>query len=103
VSHRYLSIVRHDRSCMSELWGPYNEKGERNRERKFVARLNKTLYGLMQAAWEWNKKLHGAMVKMGYERVMVDHCIYIRTSSYRTPVVGIHVAPQSTLFHSLLG
>jgi hypothetical protein len=31
------------------------------------------------------------MVGMGYERVVVDHCIYIRTSSHGTWIVGMHI------------
>jgi hypothetical protein len=56
-----------------------------------VAFLNKMLYGLMQVACEWNKKLHTAMMGMGYIRVTVDHCIYIWTTKNGMSIVGVHV------------
>jgi hypothetical protein len=31
------------------------------------------------------------MVGMGYERVVVDHCIYVRTSSHSTSIVSMHI------------
>src|SRR5882724_6776295 len=45
----------------------------------------------MQAACGWNQHLHQAMTENGYERVSVDHCIYVRTSSLGTSIVAIHV------------
>jgi hypothetical protein len=31
------------------------------------------------------------MVGMGYERVVVDHCIYVRISSHGTSIIGVHM------------
>jgi hypothetical protein len=56
-----------------------------------VARLNKTLYRLMQAAREWNKRLNAAMVEMGYVRITVDHCVYTRMTKVGTSIVAVHV------------
>ena len=48
-------------------------KGGSNR----VYRLLKSLYGLKQAARQWNKKLHNTLIAMGFKRLESDHAIYI--------------------------
>ena len=39
--------------------------------------LLKSLYGLKQAARQWNKKLHDTLIAMGFKRLESDHSIYI--------------------------
>jgi hypothetical protein len=46
---------------------------------------------LMQAAREWDKRLHATMVKIGYVQVAVYHCIYIRMTVDGTSIVAVHV------------
>ena len=57
----------------------------------WASHLNKTLYGLMQAACGWNQHLHRNMVNNGYTRILSDHGVYIRTSKLGTSIVAIHV------------
>src|SRR5277367_4314992 len=42
-----------------------------------VCQLRKSLYGLKQAARQWNKKLHDALGSMGFKRLESDRSIYI--------------------------
>ena len=42
-----------------------------------VCCLRKSLYGLKQAARQWNKKLHDAFASMGFKRLESDRSIYI--------------------------
>jgi len=42
-----------------------------------VCLLIKSLYGLKQASRQWNKKLHDALVSMGFKRLESDRSIYI--------------------------
>jgi transposase InsO family protein len=42
-----------------------------------VCLLLKSLYGLKQAARQWNKKLHNALIAMGFKRLESDRSIYI--------------------------
>ena len=44
----------------------------------FALGLHKTLYGLKQAAREWNRKLHSVMVALGFTRSSSDPCFYHR-------------------------
>ena len=43
----------------------------------FVCKLKKSLYGLKQAARQWNKKLHSTLIKLGYKRLESDRSIYV--------------------------
>ena len=42
-----------------------------------VCLLRKSLYGLKQAARQWNKKLHVTLAAMGFKRLESDRSIYI--------------------------
>jgi hypothetical protein len=42
-----------------------------------VFRLRKLLYGLKQAARQWNKKLRSVLEGIGYSRLRSDNSIYI--------------------------
>jgi hypothetical protein len=43
----------------------------------YVCKLSKSLYGLKQAARQWNKKLHTTLLDMGFRRLDSDSSIYI--------------------------
>ena len=43
----------------------------------YCCKLNKSLYGLKQAARCWNHKLHEVFTKMGFSRIESDHSVYI--------------------------
>ena len=42
-----------------------------------VLRLNKSLYGLKQAARVWNKTLHQSMIKENFTQSKFDECLYV--------------------------
>jgi Reverse transcriptase (RNA-dependent DNA polymerase) len=42
-----------------------------------VLKLRKSLYGLKQAARQWNKKLHGVLKGMGFKRLESDRSLYL--------------------------
>src|SRR5258708_18566720 len=44
---------------------------------EYVCRLNKSIYGLKQAARLWNEKLHAALLDMGFTRIQSDPSLYI--------------------------
>ena len=44
---------------------------------EYVLRLQKAIYGLKQAAHQWNKKLHSTLVSMNFKRLESDHSVYI--------------------------
>ena len=45
---------------------------------QLVCNLNKSLYGLKQAAHEWYHKFHSFMLSQGYRRNEIDHCLYTK-------------------------
>jgi hypothetical protein len=44
---------------------------------EYVCKLNKSLYGLKQAARQWNKKLHSTLLSLDYKRLESDRSVYI--------------------------
>jgi hypothetical protein len=48
---------------------------------EYVCRLNKSIYGLKQAARLWNEKLHSALLDMGFNRICSDPALYTLASN----------------------
>ena len=55
-----------------------------------VCKLTKALYGLKQAGLAWRKKLEQALRSVGFEPLLSDPCIYVRTND-PTNMIGTHV------------
>ena len=71
ISHAFINGDLDETIYMRQAEGYH--KGGSNR----VYRLLKSLYGLKQAARQWNKKLHDTLIAMGFKRLESDHAIYI--------------------------
>lgn len=56
-----------------------------------VCRLRKSLYGLKQAARNWNAKLHATLLKMGFKRIDSDRSVYIYVRGAVRIIVPIFV------------
>ncbi|CAA7270786.1 unnamed protein product [Cyclocybe aegerita] len=56
-----------------------------------VLHLCKSLYGLKQAARQWNKKLHAALVEMGFKHIEADRSVYIYSNGVVKIIVPIYV------------
>ena len=52
-----------------------------NRNKKFVCRLKKSLYGLKQSLRQWYKKFNSFMMSQNYIRSEYDHCVYFKKLS----------------------
>lgn len=64
---------------------PGSEKSDK------VFKLNKSLYGLKQAARVWNQTLHRAMTQAGFTQSKHDDCLYIYNNHDDVCYVIIHV------------
>jgi hypothetical protein len=53
------------------LEGGFNKK-------LYVLKLNKNLYGLKQAGYNWYKKLKGGMIARGFKMCQSDPCVYTK-------------------------
>src|SRR5260370_9615390 len=56
-----------------------------------VLQLKKTLYGLKQAGWVWNQRLHTALTKLNYTRLYSDTCVYVRHQNRKLAIIAFHV------------
>ena len=56
-----------------------------------VLRLKKTIYGLKQSARVWNKRLHDALLSLGYMRLYADSCVYTRRLKGKLAILAFHV------------
>jgi transposase InsO family protein len=56
-----------------------------------VYKLNKSLYGLRQAARTWNKTLHEELMRNGFEQNLADKCLYVKKSNDYVLYILIHV------------
>lgn len=56
-----------------------------------VCLLQKSLYGLKQAAFAWNKMIHEYLVQIGFAACAVDQCIYVKIIDCRCIFICLHV------------
>ena len=52
----------------------FKTKGKEN----LVCKLKKSLYGMKQTPHQWYKRFDSFMLKHGFRRIEVDHCVYIK-------------------------
>lgn len=73
-----------------ELPQGFHSQGE-----KRVCRLIKSLYGLKQAARQWNTKLSESLLKFQLKQSELDHSLFIKKIKVRNVVVLIYVDDMS--------
>ena len=60
--------------------------------RQLVCKLKKSLYGLKQAAREWNEVLNATLLRFGFRRGRIDTCVYrYDASGGRTLILLVYV------------
>lgn len=66
----------------TDIWMEFPQgvepEGEPGGERKYVVKLNKSLYGLKQASFNWFEKLKSALVDRNFTPSKVDPCLYLK-------------------------
>ena len=60
-------------------------------EEKLVCRLNKTIYGLKQAANNWYKELENFILRQGFTRSRNNHCLFARSETEGQPFILVGV------------
>lgn len=71
-------------------------KGFKEREEDYVWRLNKTLYGIMQGAYNWTENLNSTFEGYGYYKSKANPQIYLKvfenkftlTSTWTDDILG---------------
>ena len=64
-----------------EIYMEQPEGFVQNRNKKFVCRLKKSLFGLKQSPRQWYKKFDSFMMSQNYIRSEYDHCVYFKKLS----------------------
>ena len=54
-------------------------------------KLEKTVYGLKQAGRMWNNKLNDILIKIGFERLQSEPCVYIKKNKHNKIICIIAV------------
>ena len=52
-----------------------------------ICKFNRSLYGLKQTSRQWYKKFDAIMLKRGYKRSHVDHCLYTNRDENGSPII----------------
>jgi hypothetical protein len=65
--------------------------GYENENKNLVCRLLKSIYGLKQAAYVWNKKIDDVFKKMEFTQSSADPCLYIRTKNGKSSYILVFV------------
>ena len=59
--------------------------------RRLVLHLGKSIYGLKQAGRQWNKKMHAALLEMGFVRIKADAGVYVYERGEVRVIMPIYV------------
>lgn len=61
------------------------------KDTKLVCKLRKSIYGLKQAAYNWNQSINSFLVNEGFERSKCDSCLYFRRNGDQFEFIVIWV------------
>ena len=64
---------------------------ENQNSKNLVCKLQKSLYGLKQAARAWNEKINGVLIDNGFRRSDADSCLYVKLEEGSYTYIVIHV------------
>ncbi|XP_031252142.1 uncharacterized protein LOC116110042 [Pistacia vera] len=65
----------------------FNSKDEAHK----VCKLQKSLYGLKQASWQWNLKFSGALIEGGFQQSKYDYSLFIKKNNGLLTVLLLYV------------
>ena len=57
----------------------------------WVMKLIKSLYGMKQASYIWNRTFHKALTALGFKRLVCECCVYIWCSLSATTIFAVHI------------
>jgi Reverse transcriptase (RNA-dependent DNA polymerase) len=69
----------------------FEESKRPKEEKNRVLKLEKSLYGLVQAARQWNRKFEDEIVNLGFKKNNIDPCVFLRSESQGFCVLCIYV------------
>lgn len=70
-------------------------------QKEKVCRLNKSIYGLKQAARSWNLKLSNALSEIGFTQSNEDECLFMKNTEAGHPYIIAHVDDMLVMTNTL--
>ena len=86
VKMAFLTGKLEEEVYMAQPEGFISEKGI-----NLVCKLKKLINGLKQASRQWYIKFHNVITSFGFEKNIVDQCIYIKVSGSRFMFLVLYV------------
>lgn len=75
----------------SEILTKIDDRAEVDQQGYAYGKLEKGLYGLLEAGRLWNETLSRALVDAGYTRSFQDPCLFYRWDNGKISLIGVHV------------
>ena len=76
----------------------YNQALQSYREKSKVALLRKTIYGLKQSVYQWNKNLFTKLLRVCLTRLLSDYSVFIRNPGTNKVVIVVVYVDDFLLF-----
>jgi hypothetical protein len=91
IDHVDVKTAFHNRLLEEEIWQAQPKGFEVLGKEQWVWKLQRGMYGLKQGSRSWNRRLNGAMISLGFQRISVEHSLYSRKRDGHTSLVAVHV------------
>ena len=86
VKTAFLNGYLKEKLYMTQPEGFVNPKGA-----KKVCKLQRTIYGLVQASWSWNKRFDSVIKAYGFIQTFREACIYKKVSGSSVAFLILYV------------
>lgn len=91
VRHLDVKCAYLNGNLEEELYLEQQQGFQKPEQEEKVLTLNKSLYGLKQAARAWNRTVTEVLQKLGFQRSKADMCLYMRQDKERMMYVFLYV------------
>lgn len=91
IHHIDVSTAFLNGSLSEEVYMQQPECFVKKGEESKVCLLNKSLYGLKQAGYEWNKKLNKVFFSLNFKKSKADECVYFKKTKNSILYLAVYV------------
>jgi hypothetical protein len=91
IDHVDVKTAFHNGLLEEEIWQAQPKGFEVPGKESWVWKLKRGMYGLKQGSQSWNQRLNGAMIRLGFEHISVEHSVYCCRRSGNTSIIAVHM------------